>query len=103
MAIRSRPSRGALRERHERGGGMRSEAIPRSAEAWIASSHPPSPEGGLRRTSAPRNDKEYDLTNSPPSYLQRRQHRPGDIGGAAAAAELHRLDAVGIDLVDGAL
>src|SRR3981081_4797778 len=35
--------------------------------------------------------------------LQRLQHGPGDIGSAVTAAEFHRLDAVRIDLVDGAL
>jgi hypothetical protein len=35
--------------------------------------------------------------------LQRREHRLRDIGGAVAAAEFHRLDAVGVDLVDRAL
>src|ERR1700688_1685133 len=35
--------------------------------------------------------------------LQRREHRVADIGGAVLAAELHRLDPLRIDLVDGAL
>src|SRR3954452_1780202 len=35
--------------------------------------------------------------------LQRRKHRLGDIGSAVPAAEFHRLDALGINLVDGAL
>src|SRR5258706_10883169 len=35
-----------------------------------------------------------------PPALKRREHRLGDIGGAVAAAEFHRLDAIGIGLVD---
>src|SRR5215212_11303459 len=35
--------------------------------------------------------------------LKRRKHRLGDIGSAVPTAEFHRLDAVGINLVDGAL
>src|SRR5258708_5362404 len=35
-----------------------------------------------------------------PPALQRRQHCLGDISGAITAAEFHRLDAVGINLVD---
>src|SRR5437868_12158435 len=35
--------------------------------------------------------------------LQRRKHRVGDIGSTVPAAEFHRLDAVGIHLVNGAL
>src|SRR6266481_2704163 len=38
-----------------------------------------------------------------PPALKRREHRLGDISGAVAAAEFHRLDAVGINLVDRAL
>jgi hypothetical protein len=37
------------------------------------------------------------------SPLQRRQYRLRNIRRAVAAAEFHRLDAIGIDLVDGAL
>src|ERR1700680_1564093 len=36
-------------------------------------------------------------------HLQRRQHRLGNIRRTVAAAEFHRLDAVGIDLVDRVL
>src|SRR6266478_6247035 len=41
--------------------------------------------------------------DKPCPRLQRRKHGAGDIRGAVAAAEFHRLDATGIDLVDRAL
>src|SRR6266853_1658577 len=52
--------------------------------------------------SAPRNDEARGLSQSAPPQLKRREHGLGDIGGAITAAEFHRLDAVGIDLVDRA-
>src|SRR5258707_15544241 len=52
--------------------------------------------------SAPRNDDARGLSQSAPPQLKRREHGLGDIGGAITAAEFHRLDAVGIDLVDRA-
>ncbi len=57
------------------------------------------PVGSIRTTG-------YWPTMSAPHVrprLQRRDHRLRDISGAVAAAEFHRLDAIGIDLVDRAL
>jgi hypothetical protein len=80
---------------HASGSVIASEAKQSIAvrEAWIASSQVLLAMTRSTALPSPRHR----------AHLQRRQHRLGNIRRTVAAAEFHRLDAVGIDVVDRAL